>query len=297
MIPQIGGRVQGERRPCLSVRDFSCASPGPAEKGYNKHCAVNESKIGLGGIMELPLNSDERAWLEEYRQELRRRYPGVVADLRVFDYREQKKPSPKRTVAVAVTLRGSSDPEQSHIDLNWLGDCLARGSAVTPLVYVYTPAQWERSLRRHSLPYKSAGVSVWEKDSIADIPGEEWALPPWARPDSWRLHLKLYEKEWLAAYRQALREKYPGLVKDLRVFAHHDGPGYIPRYSISVVVTIASNPDSPQLAKDIEELSHHAAGITPAMPYTEVYTAEEWQRQRQDDTLPYEGEGTSVWLK
>lgn len=247
--------------------------------------------------MDFPLNPDEQAWLEEYRQELRRRYPGVVADLRVLDNGAGKTPPPKRVLSLAVVLKGSSDMDQAFADLNWLGDCLARGSAVTPIVHVHTSAQWARLLRRHPPPHKSAGQSVWEKDSIADIPGEEWALPPWARPDSWRLHLKPYEKEWLVDYRQALREKYPGLVKDLRVFAPHDSRGHNSRDFLNVVVIIAGHPDSRQLAKDIEGLSHRVAGITMAMPSTQVYTAEEWQRQRQDDTPDYEGEGTSVWLK
>ena len=247
--------------------------------------------------MTLNLTPEEQAWLEEYRQELRRRYPGIIADLRLFDSREQKNPAPKRTVAVAVLLPGCSDLDQAFADLNWLADSLVKGSGVTPIVHVHTWAQWERILRRNALSYKSAGQSVWEKDSIADIPGEEWALPPWARPDSWRLHLKPYEKEWLADYRQALREKYPGLVKDLRVFARHDCAGYIPRGSLSVVVTIANGPDSRQLAPDIENLGYQGTGITLAVPFIQVYTPEEWQQQRQDDTLPYEGEGTSVWLK
>ena len=253
--------------------------------------------MGLGVFMELPLDSDEQAWLEEYRRELRRRYPGVVADLRVFDHREQKNPSPKRTVAVAVTLRGSSDPEQSHIDLNWLGDCLARGSAVTPLVYVYTLAQWARSLRRHSLPYKGAGVSVWEKDSIADIPGEEWALPPWARPDSWRLHLKLYEKEWLADYRQALREQYLGLVKDLRVFARHDCAGHTTWGALNLVVTLKGSGKERPLSDGVKELGYAASRWNPTFPAIAIYTEDEWQQGQQDDTLPYYGSGVSIWLK
>lgn len=245
--------------------------------------------------MTLNLSTDEQAWLEEYRRELRRRYPGVVADLRVFDDQEQKNPSPKRTVAVAVTLRGSSDLDQACIDLNWLDDGLARGSAVTPIVYVYTLAQWERSLRRRSLPYKSAGVSVWEKDSIADIPGEEWALPPWARPDSWRLHLKLYEKEWLADYRQALREQYPGLVKDLAVFAGHESRWHNQQGAVNVVVTIKGGADRRQLAKDLCGLGYQLAGLSDAVPLIRVYTVAEWRQRRRDDTLPYIGEGISVW--
>lgn len=45
--------------------------------------------------MTLNLTPEEQAWLEEYRQELRRRYPGIIADLRLFDSREQKKSRPQ----------------------------------------------------------------------------------------------------------------------------------------------------------------------------------------------------------
>ena len=78
--------------------------------------------------MTLNLTPEEQAWLEEYRQELRRRYPGIIADLRLFDSREQKNPAPKRTVAVAVLLPGCSDLDQAFADLNWLADGLVSRS-------------------------------------------------------------------------------------------------------------------------------------------------------------------------
>lgn len=245
--------------------------------------------------MTLNLNPEEQAWLEEYRQELRRRYPGIIADLRVFDSREQKNPAPKRTVAVAVLLQGCSDHDQAFADLNWLADSLVKGAEVTPIVHVHTRAQWERSLRRNALSYKSAGQSVWEKDRIADIPGEEWALPPWARPDSWRLHLKPYEKEWLADYRQALREKYPELVKDLRVFARHDCAGHTAGGSLNLVVTLKGGVKERPLTDSVKNLGY-GTWWNPTFPAIAIYTEEEWQQGQREDTLPYYGGGVSVWL-
>ena len=244
--------------------------------------------------MELPLNSDEQAWLEEYRRELRRRYPGVVADLRVFDGRDGKLPDDRPALNLAVVLKGSSDRDQSFIDLSDLGGRLVKSAAVNPVIRVYTTAEWQ--LRRHnSLSGGEAGKSVWEKDSIADIPGEEWALPPWARPDSWKLRLSPDEKEWLADYRQALREQYPGLVKDLAVFAGHESRWHTQQGAVNVVVTIKGGADRRALAKDLCGLGYQLAGLSDAVPLIRVYTVAEWRQRRRDDTLPYIGKGISVW--
>ena len=244
--------------------------------------------------MTLNLTPEEQAWLEEYRQELRRRYPGIIADLRLFDSREQKNPAPKRTVAVAVLLKGSSDLGQSLIDLSNLGDQLATSATVEPAIRVYTVAEWQ-GRRHNSLPDADAGKSVWDRDVLADIPGPKGSLPPWARPDSWELRLNPDEKQWLADYRQALRERYPGLVKDLAVFAGHESRWHTQKDTVNVVVTIKGSSDRRQLVKDLSGLGYHLAGLSDAMPLIRVYTPAEWRRLRRDDALPYIGKGISVW--
>lgn len=251
----------------------------------------------LEARMTWKLKPDEQHWLEEYRQELRRQYPGVIEDLVVFDCRDSNIPSAKGVFHVAVVIKGSSDRDQSLIDLSGLGDRLAKSDEVNPIIRVYTAAEWQRRRRHNSLPFQGDGNSVWERDVIADIPGEEWRQPPWARPDSWKLRLNPDEKKWLADYRQALREQYPEVVKDLAVFANHDSPGYISRDALSVVVTIKSAPNLRQLVKSIRLLGYETAGITPAMPFVQVYTTEEWQQLSKDDARAYEGDGISVWLK
>ena len=244
--------------------------------------------------MTLNLNADERAWLEEYRQELRRRYPGVVADLRVFDRQDGKLPDDQPALNLAVVIKGSSDRDQSHIDLSDLGGRLAKSAAVNPVIRVYTAAEWQ--LRRHnSRSGAAAGNSVWERDVLADLPGPDCSLPPWARPDSWKLRLNPDEKQWLADYRQALREQYPGLVKDMAVFAGHESRWHNQQGTVNVVVTIKGGSDRRPLAKDLCGLGYQLAALSDAMPLIRVYTVAEWRQRRRDDTLPYIGPGISVW--
>ena len=249
----------------------------------------------LEARMTLKLKPDEERWLEEYRQELRRQYPGVIEDLVVFDCQDSKIPSAKGVLNVAVVIKGSSDRDQSLIDLSSLSDRLAKSEEVNPIIRVYTAAEWQRRRQHNSLPFQGDGNSVWERDVIADIPGEEWRLPPWARPDSWKLRLNPDEKQWLADYRQALREQYPEVVKDLAVFAGHEGRWHTRRDAVNVVVTIKSTANRRQLAKDLSHLGYQLAGLSDAMPFIGVYTVAEWRQLQRDDTLPYTGKGISVW--
>ena len=58
--------------------------------------------------MTLKLKPDEEHWLEEYRQELRRQYPGVIEDLVVFDCQDSKIPLARDRLNVAVVSRAAA---------------------------------------------------------------------------------------------------------------------------------------------------------------------------------------------
>ena len=252
--------------------------------------------------MPLNLNPDEKKWLDEYRQALEREYPGLIEDMVVFDAADSNVPSgPVRTVNIVVTIKGSSDRDQAMIDLSDLGDRLAKSSEVTPLIWVYTLAERERRRRRSTLPYKGAGNSVWPIDGMSGVPADQPVskskLPKWARAETWELNLTPDEKTWISDYRHALRENYPGLVKDLVVFGRADSTTHLPRdRTVNVVVTIKGGNDWRRLVNEISRLGYKLSVLSDVMPLIWVYTVAEWKQRWHDDTLPYDGAGTSAWL-
>ena len=253
----------------------------------------------------MELTADEQAWLDEYRQALQENYPGVVADLVVFDALNSKNPAgPVATVGVLVAIKGSSDREESEMELSWLGSHLARPYAIRPQIWVYTLDELSQRERNNALPFTGNGTSFWPDDYPGPLSGKDTGepveLPDWARPETWKLRLRPYEKEWLADFRQALRNKYPELVQDLLVFANHDAMTHAGRHALNVVVKIEGKSADRCLVDSIEHLGYElnfGPGIfNPTFPFIRTYTVSEWRRLQQDVNFPYFGNGTSVWL-
>ncbi len=109
--------------------------------------------------MALQLKPDEQAWLEEYSQALRQNYPGVVADLVVFDAQESDLFIPDYTVNVVVILKEGN--RQTIKDVDSLGYSLSALSDAIPFIWVYTKAEWQHRRQKSLLPYKGDGVTVW----------------------------------------------------------------------------------------------------------------------------------------
>ena len=109
--------------------------------------------------MTLKLKPDEQHWLEEYRQELRRQYPGVIEDLVVFDAQESDLFIPDYTVNVVVILKEGN--RQTIKEVDSLGYSLSALSDAIPFIWVYTKAEWQQRQQKSLLPYKGNGVAVW----------------------------------------------------------------------------------------------------------------------------------------
>ena len=107
------------------------------------------------------------------------------------------------------------------------------------------------------------------------------------------LKLKPDEEAWLDEYRRALVEKYPGLVEDIVVFRSEDGREYLPDYTLNTVVILKKG--NRKMMKDIDFLGHYLSVLSEAIPFVWVYTRDEWTQHRRNGSLPYRGEGTSVW--
>ena len=246
----------------------------------------------------MELSADEQAWLEEFQQALRDNYPGVVENLAAFEATEVSVPSGAITgPQFMVILKGSSDRDESAAELTWLAYKLARPFGLSPAISVYTLEEVEQRRAHNRWPYKGDGVSFWRGEDIARGGKARVDLPDWARPETWGLRLRSYEKEWLFTFCYALRESYSGLVQDVLVFANQDAYTHAGRSALNVVVKINGADDGKAKEKEFCELGYQITDpVDPTMPFIRVFTVAEWQKQLDRPDFPYFGEGTSVWL-
>ena len=107
------------------------------------------------------------------------------------------------------------------------------------------------------------------------------------------MELSADEQVWLDDYRQALDKRYPGLVDDMVIFRAEDGRFYLPEYSLNTVVILKKG--DRKTIKDIDFLGHDLSVLSEAIPFVWVYTHGEWKNHQQNGSLPYKGDGTSVW--
>ncbi len=108
------------------------------------------------------------------------------------------------------------------------------------------------------------------------------------------MELNADEQAWLDEYRLALGNKYPGLVEDMVVFRSDEGRFFLPDYALNTVVILKKG--DRQTIKDIDFMGHDLSVLSEAIPFVWVYTRGEWKDLQRDGSLPYKGEGTSVWL-
>ena len=107
------------------------------------------------------------------------------------------------------------------------------------------------------------------------------------------MELSADERDWLEEYRRALRDNYPGLVEDLVLFRAEEGRYYLPDYTLNTVVILKKGDQ--QTIKDIDFLGHDLSVLSEAIPFVWVYTHSEWKDHQLNGSLPYRGDGTSVW--
>ena len=107
------------------------------------------------------------------------------------------------------------------------------------------------------------------------------------------MELTADEKAWLDEYRRALQENYPGMVEDVVIFRSEEGRYHLPDYSLNTVVILKKG-DSKTI-KDIDFLGHDLSVLSEAIPFVWVFTHSEWKDHQTRGSLPYIGEGTSVW--
>ena len=107
------------------------------------------------------------------------------------------------------------------------------------------------------------------------------------------MELKAYEQAWLDEFRQALEEKYPGMVEDVVIFDAEDAMSHVPDYAVNTVVILKKG-DRDEI-RDIDYMGYYLSAVSDTIPLIWVYTQAEWKRLQQEMRLPYKGSGISVW--
>lgn len=98
----------------------------------------------------LNLTAEEQAWLDEYRHELRERFPGNVEDVVIFGSKARGDDGPDSDVDVLLVLREGG--RQIKKDARLLGHRLAATSDVVASILVYTDSEWQERAR-HGSPF------------------------------------------------------------------------------------------------------------------------------------------------
>ncbi|MFH1739280.1 MAG: nucleotidyltransferase domain-containing protein [bacterium] len=87
----------------------------------------------------LALNDDERRWLEQYRLQLHRLYPGLIQDLVVFGSKARGESRQDSDLDLMVVIRDGDKAIKK--DIAFLAYDLAVGTQAVPSIVVYTDAE------------------------------------------------------------------------------------------------------------------------------------------------------------
>ena len=90
----------------------------------------------------LALHSEERIWLDEYRQALVEEWPGAVVRMLVYGSKARGDAHEDSDIDVLLVLR--NEAEQLKRPLRHIGYDLAAASSAVPSIMVHTQAEWER---------------------------------------------------------------------------------------------------------------------------------------------------------
>ena len=93
------------------------------------------------------------------------------------------------------------------------------------------------------------------------------------------------EQSWLESYRQALRERFPGLIDDIIIFGSKARGDAGPDSDLDVLVVLREG--DRQTKNEVRRLGHHLAVLSEAVPSIMVYTKAEWMEREQDGSPFY----------
>ena len=117
----------------------------------------------------LSLTADEQARLDEYRNALMRRYPGVVRRMIVCGSKARGDSHVDSDIDIMIVVR--NDAAHLQLPLRELGHDLATFRTAMPSMFVYTEEKWRYGVKI-GFPYhrnvEREGIDVYEAEDQAD---------------------------------------------------------------------------------------------------------------------------------
>lgn len=100
------------------------------------------------------------------------------------------------------------------------------------------------------------------------------------------MKLSADEQSWLAAYRSALHERFPGLIKNIIIFGSKARGDARPDSDLDVLILLQEG--DRQIKNEVCRLGHHLAVLSEAVPSIMVYTEAEWMARKQSGSPFYQ---------
>jgi predicted nucleotidyltransferase len=93
------------------------------------------------------------------------------------------------------------------------------------------------------------------------------------------LQLTSDEQTWLEAYRQALKEQYPGVVVRMVIYGSKARGEAHPDSDVDVLLIVKN--DAGHLKRPLRRIGYELAATSEAVPSLLAYTQEEWENRKQ----------------
>ena len=109
-------------------------------------------------------------------------------------------------------------------------------------------------------------------------------------------HLNAAELEWVAAYRKAVDEQYPGTVLRMLLYGA-EARGYLLDDN-RLNLLLVTRDEAEEKAYPMELLGYSLADFVATLPFVTVWTQKEWRRQKEAGSLFQQAmEQHGVWLQ
>ena len=93
------------------------------------------------------------------------------------------------------------------------------------------------------------------------------------------MRLTADEQAWLAAYCQALKEQYPGIVERMVIYGSKARGDDHPDSDLDVLLIVKN--DAGHLKRPLRRIGYELAATSDAVPSILAYTQDEWESRRE----------------
>ena len=101
----------------------------------------------------LKLTTEEKAWLDAYRQALDKKHPGAVREILIYGSKARGQAHAESDLDVLLIVSDKAGGLKRG--LRWIGYLLAAKTDVLPSILAYTQEEWE-SRGRSGSPFRKA---------------------------------------------------------------------------------------------------------------------------------------------